>query len=97
MAGYVHICRPEVVTKRAIAATCPDCKQRTRLLAYSYEWYGPDYTCIKCGRSFNEEAWCALPFVRGARAKEIKRAKERFRATVAIGVDALIAKAKGQP
>lgn len=79
----VHILRPECVTKSAIGGTCPDCKQRTRFLTYSYEWYGPDSTCIKCGRSFNEDGWVNLPFVRGSREKEIKRAKDRFRNTAA--------------
>lgn len=88
-----HILRPEVVTKHATSGTCPDCKQRTRFLSYSYEWFDPDATCIKCGRSFNEDGWVPLPFVRGSRQKEITRAKERFRNTVAIGVDEMLRRA----
>ena len=87
-----HILCPEVVEKKAVAGTCPDCGQRTRFLTFTYEWFGPDATCIKCGRSFNEDGWAALPFVRQSRAKEIQRAKDRFRHTTAIGVDALLAR-----
>lgn len=86
----VHIYRPEVVTKQAVACTCPDCGQRTRMLTYTYEWFGPDMTCIKCGRSFNEDGWVPLPFVRGSRQKEIARARDRFRRARAIGIDGLM-------
>ena len=89
----VHIYSPPCVTKSAVAGTCPDCGRRTRFLAYSYEWYGWHATCIRCGRSFNEDEWVPLPFVRGARQKEIAGAKERFRRTVAIGVDEMLRRA----
>lgn len=59
-------------------------------MSYTYEWHGPDGTCILCGRSFNEDGWVPLPFVRGSRAKEIASAKERFRHTKAIGTDELL-------
>lgn len=93
--GHVHIYRPTVIEKRAVACTCPDCGQRTRILWYSYEWFGPDGTCIKCGRSFNEDGWVRLPFVRGSRQKEIQKARERFRHTRAIGVDAMLKRNTG--
>jgi len=87
---HIHIYAPPCLTKHAHAATCPDCGKRTRLLTFTYEWFGPDMTCIRCGRSFNEEGWVPLPFVRGSRAKEIARVKERFRRTKAIGVDKML-------
>lgn len=86
----VHLYAPSVVEKKAVACTCPDCGQRTRLLMFTYEWFGSDATCIKCGRSFNEDGWVALPFVRGSRAKEIAKAKERFRHTKAIGMEEVL-------
>ncbi len=92
--GHLHILRPECITKHAESGTCPDCGQRTRFLSYTFEWFGPDATCIKCGRSFNEDGWVPLPFVRGSRQKEIARAKDRFRRTVAIGVDEMLRRAK---
>jgi len=82
-----HIYAPECVTKHAAVFDCPDCKQRSRLLSYSYEWHDPDGTCIKCGRSFNADGWVPLPFVRGSREKEIARAKARFRSTNVIGLN----------
>lgn len=86
----IHVYAPECIEKYATSGTCPDCKQRTRFLSYSYEWFEPDCTCIKCGRSFNADGWVPLPFVRGSRQKEIARAKRRFKSTIAIGVDAMI-------
>lgn len=89
----VHIHAPPCVTKHATAAVCPDCGKRTRLLTFTYEWYAPYMTCIRCGRSFNEDGWVPLPFVRGARVKEIALAKDRFRRTKAIGVDEMLRRA----
>jgi predicted RNA-binding Zn-ribbon protein involved in translation (DUF1610 family) len=91
----VHIYCPPVVTKRAVAASCPDCGQRTRMLTFTYEWHGPDATCIKCGRSWSDGEWMSLPFERGARSKEIARAKRRFRNTKAIGLNAMLRIAEG--
>ena len=90
---HIHILSPEVITKHATSGTCPDCGQRTRFLGFSYEWYSGDQTCIKCGRSFNEDGWVPLPFVRGSRQKEIARIKDQFRRTVAIGVDEMLRRA----
>ena len=89
----IHVYRPEVITKHATAGTCPDCGQRTRCLGHSYEWFAGDSTCIKCGRSFNEDGWVPLPFVRGSRQKEIARAKEQFRRTKAIGIEEMLRRA----
>jgi ribosomal protein L37AE/L43A len=88
--GHVHIYAPPCVSKHAIAGNCPDCKKRTRFLTLTYEWHGPDATCIKCGRSFSDGEWMPLPFVRDAREKEIARAKDRFRRAAPIGVDAMM-------
>ena len=91
--GYVHIYAPSCITKHAFSGTCPDCGQRTRFLTFTYEWYGPDSTCIKCGRSWSDGEWMPLPFTRGSRRKEISRARERFRCTRAIGVDEMLRRA----
>lgn len=86
-----HILRSVVITKQATAGNCPDCGKRTRFLCYTYEWFDPDCTCILCGRSFNADGWVRLPFMRGSREHEIKRAKARFRDAVAIGLEAHLA------
>ena len=93
MMDYVHIYAPSCVTKHATAGTCPDCGARTRFLVFTYEWYGADATCIKCGRSWSGGEWMPLPFVRGSRQKEIARVKDRFRRTKAIGVDEMLRRA----
>jgi len=78
---YVHVYAPPCTSKHVLTGTCPDCGKRSRFLTFSYEWYGPDSTCIRCGRSWSDGEWMPLPFVRGARQKEIDRAKARFRNT----------------
>ena len=91
--SHVHIYAPRCVEKYAIAGVCLDCKKRTRFLTFTYEWHGPDSTCIRCGRSWSDGEWTPLPFVRGSRQKEIARAKERFRRTTPIGVDEMLRRA----
>lgn len=86
----VHVLYSEVVEKYARSGTCPDCKKRTRFAIYTYEWFDTDMTCLRCGRSFNEDGWVPLTFERRSRQKALSRAKERFRNTVAIGVDEML-------
>lgn len=75
----VHIYAPQPDTKLALVADCPDCKQRTRMLCFHTPYYGTDSACIKCGRSWSDGEWMDLPFMRGARKKNIDSAKNRFR------------------
>lgn len=93
MSGYVHIYRPECITKHATSGKCPDCKQRTRFLILTFEWHGERATCMKCGRSFEDGEWLPLPFERGARAKEIARAKQSWRDAKPIGVEEMLRRA----
>lgn len=75
----IHIYAPPVVMKKACAGKCPDCKQRTRFLAFFYEWHGWNHTCIKCGRRWCDGEWIPLDFMRGARRDSIARAKNLWR------------------
>jgi hypothetical protein len=78
-AGLVHIHAPQP-TMRAIHATCcPDCKRRTRMLAFFTPWYGWDSTCLRCGRRWQDGEWMPLPFVRGARGRSVEASKARWR------------------
>ena len=77
--NYIHIHAPESTDKSVRVATCPDCKKRTRMLAWFTPWYGWDSTCILCGRSWSDGEWLDLDFVRGSRQKSIASAKRRFR------------------
>ena len=78
----VHISAPQPDMKAVDVATCPDCKQRTRMLSFHTPWYGWDSTCIKCGRHWSDGEWMDLPFIRGSRQKSIDAAKKRFRRTI---------------
>jgi hypothetical protein len=80
---YVHIHAPQPTEKLARAATCPDCKRRTRMLCFFTPWYGWDSTCIRCGRHWSDGEWMPLPFERAARQKSIDRARKRFRRKMA--------------
>lgn len=92
---YVHVYAPTVVKKWVRSGVCLDCGQRTRFLGLSYEYHGPDVTCIKCGRSWSEGEWMPLPFMRGAREKSIASAKAAFRAAKPIGVEEMLRRAAG--
>lgn len=75
----VHIYAPPVVEKKAFSGRCPDCKRRSRFLAFFYEWHGWNQTCIRCGRRWCDGEWMPLEFVRGARKDSIERAKKLWR------------------
>lgn len=76
----VHIYAPAATAKKASAATCPDCKKRTRMLAFFTPWHGWHSTCLRCGREWMDGEWAALEFARGARQRNIDAAKRRWRA-----------------
>lgn len=75
----IHIHAPRATSKRAIAATCPDCNKRTRIVSFFTPWYGDDATCLRCGRNWKDGEWMALPFMRGARQHNINHAKALWR------------------
>jgi hypothetical protein len=79
MEGSLHICAPPVVKHDARKMRCPDCKKESLVLTFFYEWYGPDSTCLRCGRRWSDGEWMPLDFVRGARRKSKESAKRRWR------------------
>lgn len=81
---HIHIHAPQPVEKRVLAGCCPDCKKRTRFLAYFVEWYGWDQTCLRCGRGFNDGEWERFPSHRYARRGAIAAAKARWRRTKVV-------------
>lgn len=85
--GHIHIHAPRPTDKTCRAATCPDCKKRTRMLSFFTPWYGWDSTCLRCGRHWSDGEWMDLDFVRGARAKSIAAAKRRWRTMPAESID----------
>lgn len=74
-----HIHAPSATAKEAVAATCPDCGKRTRLLAFYTPWYGWHSTCLRCGREWQDGQWAALDFARGVRKTNIMTAKKHWR------------------
>ena len=75
----IHIHAPQPTMRHCVAGTCPDCKKRTRFLSWFVEWYGYSTTCLRCGREWEGGEWMPLPFMRGARQKNIDAAKARWR------------------
>ncbi len=75
----IHIHAPQATSKRATATNCPDCKKRTRMLGFFVPWYGWDSTCLRCGRHWVDGEWTPLDFMRGARERNVDRAKTRWR------------------
>lgn len=58
---------------------CPDCNRFSFFLWFYQNWYGPDETCLRCGRRWEDGEWCSLPFCRTARQDSIDAAKARWR------------------
>ena len=76
---YIHIHATAATAKEAVATTCPDCKRRTRMLAFFTPWYGWESTCIRCGREFGDGEWLPLPFNRFCRKENVAAAKSLWR------------------
>ena len=79
--GRIHVCAPQGY-RFAHAGTCPDCGKRTRFIGTYYEWYGPDETCLRCGRSWADGEWMPLDFIRQSRKRSIDAAKQSFRRAI---------------
>ena len=67
--------------KQIVAAKCPDCEKRTRMLQFFQEWYGWYSTCLRCGRQWDDGQRIPLEFSRYARRNNIENAKRRWRST----------------
>ena len=76
---HVHIHAPRATSKTIFAQVCPDCKKRTRMLAFFTPWYGDNCTCLRCGREWADGEWLHLEFARGVRARNIENAKRKWR------------------
>lgn len=77
--SLVHIYAPSPTMKAIVRCYCPDCKKQSWFTRICFEWFGPDETCLRCGREWKDKEWMALPFMRGARKYNIKSAKSRYR------------------
>ena len=75
----VHIYAPPAISRFIRSGVCPDCKKRTRFIGWCYEWHGASSTCLRCGREWQDGEWMPLPFMRGARERNIAKAKRRWR------------------
>ena len=70
---HVHAPRPvEVALTREVCDTCQ--RSRRFVVAYYDGWYGPTWTCLRCGESWNEDARCERPFRRNWRKESIRSA-----------------------
>ena len=77
--GDLVVCSPTLDHKSIRAGTCPDCGKWTRFLQFSYEWYGTDATCLRCGRVYSDGERMPLEFSRFARRDSIAEAKRAWR------------------
>ena len=75
----IHICSPPRTEQRIVSGKCSDCKKFSRFIQFFYEWYGPNETCLKCGRQWNDGEWMPLDFTRGIRKQNIEKAKKIYR------------------
>ncbi len=77
--AVVHICAPQPWAVRLVRFRCSTCERRTFHVVASYEWYGPDGTCLRCGERFNEDGRAERPFARGWREKSKADARKFYR------------------
>lgn len=75
----IHVHAPKSTDRAINTQECGDCKKRSRFIHIFTPWYGWDSTCLKCGRSWADGEWMALPFMRGSRQRNIDYAKKRYR------------------
>lgn len=54
---------------------CPCCNRLAPFAGFSQEWYGPTWTCLRCGDSFADGERLPRPFARGWRKANIWRAR----------------------
>lgn len=74
----VHIHVAPAVKVTLIREVCSTCLRSRRFVAAYYEWYGPTWTCLRCGDSWNEDGRCERPFRRGWRKESIRCAWKVF-------------------
>jgi hypothetical protein len=77
--SYVHIHAPKPEIRMIVRRACPTCKRNTFFTYFSYEWYGPSCTCLKCGDRWNDGEMAERPFARGWRKRSIQQAKKYWR------------------
>ncbi len=63
---------------------CPTCKRSRFALFLSYEWYGPNLTCLRCGEAWDEEGRCERPFERAWRKRAVADARRSARERKAV-------------
>lgn len=47
---WLHINIPEADVSK-INVMCPFCMEEREVVSWTYEWYGPEHTCLTCGYS----------------------------------------------
>lgn len=77
----IHIHAPAPERKSIRWDNCPDCKKRSPFVTFFYEWYGPNSTCMRCGRRWSDGEWMPLDFCRTARADSKRDARRYYKAT----------------
>lgn len=58
---------------------CPTCEKKRFMMCWHEEWYGWNYTCLKCGERWADEERLERPFCRGWRQDSVRRAKRFYR------------------
>ncbi len=75
----VHVHAPQPDEASISRGLCPDCKRRSAFVNMFTPWYGWSNTCLRCGRTWEDGEWIALPFSRTARSDSITSAKQAYR------------------
>lgn len=75
----VHIHAPRPNLRKSMRNHCPTCERRTWKLAWFYEWYGWNVTCLLCGERWQDGERSDRPFKPRWRRESIDLAKKYWR------------------
>ena len=75
--GDVIVCRPETFWLRRIRQ-CPTCHRRRRFVAFDQLWYGPTWTCCRCGDAWTADGRLPRPFKPRWRRESATWAREHW-------------------
>jgi predicted RNA-binding Zn-ribbon protein involved in translation (DUF1610 family) len=74
----VHVTVARVIEARVVIVPCPTCERRRRMWMENCAWYGPHWTCLSCGDSWQDGERLMRPFARGWRQQSIAAARRRM-------------------
>lgn len=74
---HINLSKPSEISIHRF--NCLDCKKHAYAISFFQDFYGPQTTCLFCGREYIEGQKVPLDFLKGVRLKNKQAAKKHFR------------------